>query len=141
MSTPLTESQLLFRLQDFYGAEQDASKIGDHEFAQECADIVSVIREVQAWRQASANPVAWRCDSGSIANQRVVTVSSVVADSWMEKGMEVTPLYIKPQPRPIVPTFDEWLESRGSKPLGWVRDVMRESYEACRAAMLNGDKS
>ena len=48
MSTPLTNSQLLFRLQDFYGAEQDALKIGDYEFAQECSDIVSVIRELQA---------------------------------------------------------------------------------------------
>lgn len=47
----LTDSQLLFRLQDFFGAEQDASKIGDHEYAQECADIVSAIREVQARRK------------------------------------------------------------------------------------------
>lgn len=49
----LTDSQLLFRLQDFYGAEQDASKIGDHEYAQECSDIVSVIRELQECRKAS----------------------------------------------------------------------------------------
>ncbi|WP_431648736.1 hypothetical protein [Enterobacter hormaechei] len=47
----LTEAQLLFRLQDFYGAEQDASEIGDHEYAQECADIVSVIRELQEYRK------------------------------------------------------------------------------------------
>lgn len=38
---------------------------------------------------------------------------------------------------PVVPTFDEWLEIRGNKPLGWVKDAMRESYDACRAAMLN----
>lgn len=36
-----------------------------------------------------------------------------------------------------VPTFDEWLEIRGNKPLGWVKDAMRESYDACRAAMLD----
>lgn len=42
----------------------------------------------------------------------------------------------KAQPAPVVPTFDEWLEIRGSKPLGWVKDAMRESYDACRAAML-----
>lgn len=42
-------------------------------------------------------------------------------------------------PAPIsVPTFDEWLEIRGNKPLGWVKDAMRESYDACRAAMLQG---
>ena len=46
-----------------------------------------------------------------------------------------------PPPAPAVPTFDEWLEIRGNKPLGWVKDAMRESYDACRAAMLNGGKS
>ena len=50
------------------------------------------------------------------------------------------PLYAAP-PAPAVPTFDEWLEIRGNKPLGWVKDAMRESYDACRAAMLNGGKS
>lgn len=41
-------------------------------------------------------------------------------------------------PAPVsVPTFDEWLEIRGNKPLGWVKDAMRESYDACRAAMLH----
>ncbi|MCR1298411.1 hypothetical protein [Enterobacter kobei] len=39
-----------------------------------------------------------------------------------------------------VPTFDEWLEIRGNKPLGWVKDAMRESYDACRDAMLQGGK-
>lgn len=53
---------------------------------------------------------------------------------------KVTPLYAAP-PAPAVPTFDEWLEIRGNKPLGWVKDAMRESYDACRAAMLNGGKS
>ncbi|MGM8528950.1 DUF551 domain-containing protein, partial [Enterobacter asburiae] len=42
-------------------------------------------------------------------------------------------------PAPVsVPTFDEWLEIRGTKPLGWVKDAMRESYDACCAAMLQG---
>ncbi|MFK5107541.1 DUF551 domain-containing protein [Klebsiella pneumoniae] len=40
------------------------------------------------------------------------------------------------QSAPVVPTFDEWLEIRGNKPLGWVKDAMRESYDACRADML-----
>ncbi|HFU6589854.1 TPA: DUF551 domain-containing protein [Klebsiella variicola] len=40
------------------------------------------------------------------------------------------------QSAPVVPTFDEWLELSGNKPLGWVKDAMRESYDACRAAML-----
>lgn len=45
------------------------------------------------------------------------------------------------QPAPVVPTFDEWLEIRGNKPLGWVKDAMRESYDACRAAMLQTGNS
>ena len=52
-----------------------------------------------------------------------------------------TKLYRHAQPAPVVPTFDEWLELSGNKPLGWVKDAMRESYDACRAAMLNGGKS
>lgn len=44
-------------------------------------------------------------------------------------------------PAPVVPTFDEWLELRGNKPLGWVKDAMRESYDACRAAMLQAGNS
>ncbi|MDT7406755.1 hypothetical protein [Citrobacter freundii] len=44
-------------------------------------------------------------------------------------------------PAPLVPTFDEWLELRGNKPLGWVKDAMRESYDACRAAMLQAGNS
>lgn len=35
-----------------------------------------------------------------------------------------------------VPTFEEWLSTQENKPLGWVRDSMKESYDACRAAML-----
>ncbi|MEX7567869.1 hypothetical protein [Enterobacter hormaechei] len=45
-SDTLTDGQLLFRLQDFYGAGQDAIEINDHEYAQECTDVVSIIREV-----------------------------------------------------------------------------------------------
>ncbi|WP_275166322.1 hypothetical protein [Citrobacter koseri] len=42
----LTEGQLLYRLQDFHGAEQEALGIGDYEFAQESADIVNALREL-----------------------------------------------------------------------------------------------
>lgn len=54
---------------------------------------------------------------------------------------DVMPVYANPQAAPEVPTFDEWLELSGNKPLGWVKDAMRESYDACRSAMLNGGKS
>ncbi|MEG6453283.1 DUF551 domain-containing protein [Enterobacter cloacae] len=48
------------------------------------------------------------------------------------------PLYAAP-PAPVsVPTFDEWCQRTGQKPLGWVRDVMKEAYEGCASAMLQG---
>ena len=58
-----------------------------------------------------------------------------------DAGPGYIPVYRHTQPALAVPTFDEWLERSGNKPLGWVKDAMRESYDACRAAMLNGGKS
>ncbi|MFZ4221487.1 hypothetical protein ACEV6Q_27155 [Enterobacter ludwigii] len=52
----LAEAQLLFRLQQFHGAEQEATEMGDHEFAHECADVASIIREVQKYRKAAGDP-------------------------------------------------------------------------------------
>ncbi|WP_394894253.1 dATP/dGTP pyrophosphohydrolase domain-containing protein [Klebsiella pneumoniae] len=45
------------------------------------------------------------------------------------------------QSAPVVPSFEEWLSAANRKPLGWVKDAMREAYDACRAAMLSGGKS
>lgn len=57
--------------------------------------------------------------------------------STIDRALPVgTQIYRHAQPATVVPTFDEWLEIRGSKPLGWVKDAMRESYDASRAAML-----
>ncbi len=57
-------------------------------------DVVELARIALA--SLEAEPVAWRCDSGSIANRRVVTVYEVVADSWAEKGMDVSPPLHRP---------------------------------------------
>ena len=45
------------------------------------------------------------------------------------------------QSAPVVPSFEEWLSAANRKPLGWVKDAMREAYDACRAAILSGGKS
>nr|WP_230857803.1 hypothetical protein [Enterobacter mori] len=83
------------------------------------------------------NPVQAYADSyRDMAKQGVesIPVWSVITD--LERN--IAPLFTAP-PAPVsVPTFDEWLEIRGNKPLGWVKDAMRESYDACRAAMLQG---
>ncbi|WRP40424.1 DUF551 domain-containing protein [Klebsiella variicola] len=81
------------------------------------------------------NPVLAYADSyRDMAKQGIesVPIWSVITD--LERN--IAPLYRHTQPALAVPTFDEWLERSGNKPLGWVKDAMRESYDACRAAML-----
>lgn len=109
----------------------------------------------------TCNPVTPHADERRViklytAPPAPVVNSEPVADvvAWHKEGEERTcdirlrrfdvapgPLFAVSQPVATVPTFDEWLEIRGNKPLGWVKDAMRESYDACRAAMLQGGKS
>lgn len=59
--------------------------------------------------------------------------------SYEDMNCTLKPVYAAPQlPQPAVPTFDEWCAATGNKPLGWVKDTMREAYDGCRAAMLQG---
>lgn len=70
--------------------------------------------------------------------------SGADADVWPPEREEMGDvlLYRHAQPAPVcVPTFEEWCELTEQKPVGWVRDAMKEAYDACRAAMLNGGKS
>lgn len=46
--------------------------------------------------------------------------------------------YTAPPAPVVLPSFHEWLTSTGRKPVSWVREVMEESYNACRAAMIQG---
>ena len=64
-------------------------------------------------------------------------IHSHVIEYILKLGEELEDLRVEQAEMQPVPTFDEWLELSGNKPLGWVKDVMRESYDACRAAMLN----
>lgn len=110
----LTEGQLLFRLQDFYGAEQDALEICDHEYAQECSDIVSVIRELLAFR----------------------TNSPVIPDGW-----KLVP--IEPTENMIIEGFESEPNKTFSKPEVWeeyaaMSGCKQAAHRAklCWAAML-----
>lgn len=59
-----------------------------------------------------------------------------------ELGLKIgDKLFTAPPAPAFVPTFDEWLHIRGNKPLGWVKDAMRESYDACRSAMIQAGNS
>lgn len=35
-----------------------------------------------------------------------------------------------------VPTFEEWCQRTEQKPVGWVREAMKEAYDGCRSAVL-----
>nr|WP_227660850.1 hypothetical protein [Klebsiella pneumoniae] len=82
-------------------------------------------------------PVADSEPVGYLFHNEYGAVLYSISDDATEGFSLIGPIYSVPQPAPVVPTFDEWLELRGNKPLGWVKDAMRESYDACRAAMLN----
>ncbi|WP_193391785.1 hypothetical protein [Trabulsiella odontotermitis] len=61
-------------------------------------DVVELARIALA--SLEAEPVAWSTDSSLIVNSRVITIYKSVADSWIEKGMRVVPLYTAP-PAPV----------------------------------------
>ncbi|WNJ80584.1 hypothetical protein RJE46_04925 [Cedecea neteri] len=54
----LSNERLLQRLQQFEAAGSDARAMEDSEFARECEDVASVIRELLALREAGKEPVA-----------------------------------------------------------------------------------
>ena len=57
---------------------------------------------------------------------------------WRNPGEDLIAVYTAP-PAPVsVPTFEEWCELTERKPVRWVRDAMKEAYDGCRAAMLQG---
>ncbi|EMS3538872.1 valyl-tRNA synthetase [Escherichia coli] len=78
-----------------------------------------------------AVPVAWLHSDNGLGIP-AITKSKNVADSWLSKGWYVQPLYVA-QPVPVVP------DARPSLNNGIVG--FDEGWNACRDAMLNGDKS
>lgn len=113
-----------------------AAQIDGGNIGYAMADAVKVIDGAIAafGAEPQRNPVLAYADSYRDMAERGVEsipVWSVITD--LERN--IAPLYTAP-PAPVVPTFDEWLAIRGDKPFGWVKDAMRESYDACRAAML-----
>ncbi len=105
-------------------------------------DFMKHFTPATALASLTAEPVAY-ADPQSFDNFKSMGGKNAACTKewmWRDSGEDLIPVYTAP-PAPAVPTFDEWLEIRGNKPLGWVKDAMRESYDACRAAMLNGGKS
>lgn len=57
---------------------------------------------------------------------------------WRNPGEDLIAVYTAPPAPVAVPTFEEWCERTEQKPVGWVRDAMKEAYDGCRDAMLQG---
>lgn len=122
-----TEIECELAITDY--ARQAAGTVDELVKALEAAE--KRIAELEA---REVKPVAWRCDSGSIANRRVVTVSEFVADSWAEKGMDVSPLYTAPPAPASVPDEMDLLTCH----LDGVTETYAEDWNDCRAAILQG---
>lgn len=88
----------------------------------------------------AAQPVAWRCLTGSLANQHVITVRREMADDWERRGRKVIPLATPPAPAVLTDEqIDAVLDSRGN--MAYVIADKRErlrmfAREILRTAML-----
>lgn len=120
--------------------------IGDatmrHIFAPNCmtdvSDMQAVFDRVETVL-AKSEPVAWRYrhhNGLAASNWRYV---DSVDECNSAPNYQCQPLYTAPPAR-AVPTFDEWLEARENKPLGWLKDSMREAYDGCRDNIINNSE-
>lgn len=108
------------------------------------SNMLAALRIALASLEAEAVGEVIEQQSGMMLDGLVISEKPIYRNIKGIHNMKMMPLGTKfytAHPAPAVPTFDEWLEIRGNKPLGWVKDAMRESYDACRAAMLNKDKN
>ncbi|EOC5813723.1 hypothetical protein ACI5DH_000082 [Cronobacter turicensis] len=90
----------------------------------ERAEPVPVVPKID--RKAICNKVHWLC-----ARSPGATFYNAAEFALDEVAELLAP------PAPVVPTFEEWCQRNGQKPVGWVREAMKEAYEACRAAYFN----
>ncbi len=158
--------RLLQLLYQFDGANECAASIGDQEYALECGDVASALRELLSCRSALpvADVVAWSHPN----EERKCDIR------WRRHDVEPGPLYRHAQPAPVVPDemlcefyeVDSWPDlvrelvkhveqlqdsaKRNVKPwedtfpetlLPAYIERIKQADEACRAAMLNGVKS
>lgn len=89
---------------------------------------------------ANSEPVAWlwsnRKHPSEVSLVRPEDDERAEGAHW--SGWSCQALYAAP-PTPVsLPTFEKWCELNEQKPVGWVRDAMKEAYDGCRAAMLHG---
>lgn len=89
---------------------------------------------------ANAEPVAWvwshRKHPSEVSLVRPEDDERAEGAHW--SGWICQALYAAPPVPVSVPIFEKWCELTEQKPVGWVRDAMKEAYDGCRAAMLQG---
>lgn len=74
-------------------------------------------------------------DCGDYPDAKVVCIAAQGQADW-NNFRNGTKLYAAPPAPVAVPTFEEWCQRKEQKPVGWVREAMKEAYDGCRAAML-----
>ncbi|MHA9327785.1 hypothetical protein ACYBD3_06935 [Klebsiella pneumoniae] len=75
-------------------------------------------------------------NSEPVAKVEAVGVCWYADNGLPRKPAVGTELFSTPSAPVCIPTFEEWCERTEQKPVGWVRDAMKEAYNACRATML-----
>lgn len=87
-----------------------------------------------------AEPVAWLHSDNGLGIP-AITRSKNIADSWLSKGWYVQPLYIA-KPVPVVPEEKPMPNPLSRYAVDAVAAIAEvRGWNACRAAMLKGDKS
>ncbi|MFL7751371.1 DUF551 domain-containing protein [Raoultella ornithinolytica] len=104
------------------------------------------INEVPLYRHAQPAPVVPNGLRLALSNAGIAAPESdEMLAATCEKHIQALVTWVKDrkpfQSAPVVPSFEEWLSAANQKPLGCVKDAMREEYDACRAAMLQAGNS
>ncbi|HGE9242846.1 TPA: hypothetical protein ACGBQD_001014 [Escherichia coli] len=108
--------------------------------------VAAALRELQERRKADSVPVEIN-DDMAYAFHRALSDSSPGADEVEEikTGLRAAFANVTTQPAPVVPEFETWFNSQESGRSicsTQIRRYLQEiSWNACRAAMLKGDKS
>lgn len=79
-------------------------------------------------------PVAWIVHARQ--GDMLTSDGNFVANAEGISSIRSTPLYAAPPAPVAVPDFEEWCQRTEQKPVGWVREAMKEAYDGCLAAML-----
>ncbi len=105
----------------------------------ECKAICDAI--YAAYRHAQPAPVVPNGLRLALSNAGIAAPESdEMLAATCEKHIQALVTWVKDrksfQSAPVAPSFEEWISAANQKPIGRVKDAMRESCDACRAAML-----